>query len=217
MWNYNIVNERIIEVSNSNYSFIELLSLSEAFKKIEGIEESYPLKSSMIVIFDPCITTPDLILEKAKNQDLKLILKSSSRKIIEIPICYDNQFCLDKTFLEEYYSLTFDQIVSIHLDKLYHLEMFGFIPGFFYLSGLSERLKIPRKATPVIRVPKGSVAIAHEYTGVYPSESAGGWYVIGKTPISFFDLKNRPYFNIQVGDQFKFFSISKEEFEAYEQ
>lgn len=215
MWKYKIVNECTIELSNSNCSIEQLIGLSESLKNVDGVEESYPLQRSMIVVFDPITSNPDSILKIVIQHNSESAQILSNSKIIEVPICYDPSFSLDMSFLEDYFSLTYDQIVAIHLSGLYNLDMFGFIPGFFYLSGLPKQLKIPRKATPAVRVPKGSVAIAHEYTGIYPSDSAGGWYVIGKSPISFFDLKKPPFFNIQVGDQFKFFSISKEEFDGY--
>ncbi len=57
--------------------------------------------------------------------------------------------------------------------------MIGFLPGFPYLIGLDERLSIPRKHTPALKVKKGSVAIGGSQTGIYPQESPGGWHVIG--------------------------------------
>ena len=85
--------------------------------------------------------------------------------------------------------------------------MIGFSPGFPYLGGLDKRLECPRLATPRIKVNAGSVAIAGNQTGVYPSESSGGWRIIGKTEIKLFDLsKNNPSI-LSPGMKIKFVSI----------
>ena len=68
--------------------------------------------------------------------------------------------------------------------------MYGFLPGFMYLGGLDSKLQIPRKTIPNRRVLKGSVAVGGSQTGIYPSDSPGGWYVIGNTPINLFDASN---------------------------
>ena len=91
--------------------------------------------------------------------------------------------------------------------------MYGFLPGFMYLGGLDKRLFISRKSTPGRRILKGSVAIGGAQTGIYPSDSPGGWYVIGKTPINLFNTSN---FNqpviVPVANYIKFRSISFDEF-----
>ena len=81
-----------------------------------------------------------------------------------------------------------NEIVSLHSNKTYYLHMYGFIPGFMYLGGLDKKLFIQRKDKPSRNILKGSVAIGGSHTGVYPSNSPGGWYVIGNSPLNFFDI-----------------------------
>ncbi|MCL4146818.1 UNVERIFIED_CONTAM: hypothetical protein GTU68_015266 [Idotea baltica] len=69
--------------------------------------------------------------------------------------------------------------------------MMGFLPGFAYLGGMDERLSMPRKEKPRIRVPKGSVGIAGKQTGIYPVQSPGGWQLIGKTEVDLFNPKRK--------------------------
>ena len=87
-------------------------------------------------------------------------------------------------------SLTKDEIIQLHSSKTYYLHMYGFLPGFMYLGGLDSKLQISRKTIPSRRVLKGSVAVGGSQTGIYPSNSPGGWYVIGNTPINLFDASN---------------------------
>ena len=106
----------------------------------------------------------------------------------------------------------------MHTSSQYLVYFLGFQPGFLYLGGLDSRLHNPRRSNPRLRVDRGAVAIGGEQTGIYPQDSPGGWNIIGKSPVDFFDVsKSRPCF-AKAGDyvQFKpvdvatFDEISKE-------
>lgn len=68
----------------------------------------------------------------------------------------------------------------------------GFAPGFAYLTGLPEQWAVSRLPSPRPRVPAGSVALAGPYAGIYPSESPGGWRLVGRTEMSLFDVDRDP-------------------------
>jgi KipI family sensor histidine kinase inhibitor len=70
---------------------------------------------------------------------------------------------------------------------VYTVFFVGFMPGFVYLGGLNEKLITPRRDSPRMRIPAGSVGIGGEQTGVYPHASPGGWQIIGQTDVKFFD------------------------------
>ena len=131
-----------------------------------------------------------------------------------IPVCYDNCFSFDMKEYSKKISLTKDEIIQLHSSKTYYLHMYGFLPGFMYLGGLDSKLQIPRKTIPNRRVLKGSVAVGGSQTGIYPSDSPGGWYVIGNTPINLFDASNlnQPV-AIPDSNYVKFTPVSIEEYE----
>ena len=81
-----------------------------------------------------------------------------------------------------------------------------------YLGGLPEKLYTPRKKVPDLKIEKGSVAIGGNQTGVYPSESPGGWHVIGKSPLSFFNPKVEKCCFVSSGDKIKFVPIEEKEY-----
>ena len=108
----------------------------------------------------------------------------------EVPVCYENSFSFDMKDYSKKISLTKNEIIQLHSSKTYYLHMYGFLPGFMYLGGLDSKLQISRKTIPSRRVLKGSVAVGGSQTGIYPSDSPGGWYVIGNTPINLFDASN---------------------------
>ena len=82
--------------------------------------------------------------------------------------------------------------------------MIGFVPGFAYLGTLDKRLMLPRRESPRKRVPAGSVAIAEAQTGIYPTETPGGWHLIGTTDVKLFDPSREHPALFMVGDHVKF-------------
>jgi len=130
----------------------------------------------------------------------------------EIPVCYDLDFGIDLQEISNKLKISIDKIIKLHTAPTYTIFFIGFLPGFFYLGGLDKKLFFDRKSTPRLHVDKGTVAIGGMQTGIYPNNSAGGWNIIGKTPIDLFNAnKENPCF-AKAGDEIKFRSISKEEF-----
>jgi len=79
-------------------------------------------------------------------------------------------------------------IVAAHTGTPWQVGFAGFAPGFAYLVGGDPRLAVPRRAEPRPRVPAGAVALAGEFSGIYPRESPGGWQLIGRTDAVLWDL-----------------------------
>ncbi len=130
----------------------------------------------------------------------------------EIPVCYDLQFGFDLATVAKHTGYSNQQVIDIHTQNIYTVYFIGFLPGFLYLGGLDPTLHIPRKETPNLHKPKGSVAIGGSQTGVYPQDSPGGWHVIGQTPISFFTPKNTSPCFAKTGDKIQFTPINEKEF-----
>lgn len=126
----------------------------------------------------------------------------------EIPVCYDKKFGIDIEELQSKNDLTFNEMISLHSSSIYTVYFIGFLPGFLYLGGLDKKLHSPRKSNPRLRVKKGSVAIGGSQTGIYPSESAGGWHIIGNSPISFFDVDLKEPCFAKSGDEVGFVPIN---------
>src|SRR2546421_13048645 len=133
---------------------------------------------------------------------------------IEIPVCYDDEFALDLARVASQTFLTGDAIIALHSSSEYTVACVGFVPGFPFLAGLSEKLRVPRLESPRTKVPAGSVAIANAQAGIYPFESPGGWNVIGRTPLRLFDAKAQSPALLQPGDRVRFRRITRQEFDA---
>ena len=161
----------------------------------------------------------DFSLEKEKLKSIYKLdfdFKKEERFLWEIPVCYDLDFGIDLKEISIKTDLTVKEIIKLHSEKIYTIFFIGFLPGFLYLGGLNSKLFLDRKSNPRLKVSKGSVAIGGQQTGVYPSNSAGGWNIIGRTPINFFDIeKSKPCF-AKGGDQIIFKPISLDEFHHIE-
>jgi len=133
----------------------------------------------------------------------------------ELPVCYEAPFCLDLAETARHLKMTPEALVALHSGRDYRVYGIGFLPGFLYLGDIPEALKIPRRGQPRLKVPRGSVGLAGEQTGVYPQESPGGWHIIGNCPIPLFDAGKEPPCLISPGDQIRFRSVSKGEYELH--
>jgi inhibitor of KinA len=133
---------------------------------------------------------------------------------MQVPVCYAGEFAPDLARVAEHSGLTPHEVIELHCAAEFTVACIGFIPGFPYLIGLPEKLHVPRLATPRTRIPAGSVAIAAAQAGIYPHDSPGGWNVIGRTPLHLFDARNSPPALLFPGDEVRFRSITREQFDA---
>jgi inhibitor of KinA len=155
------------------------------------------------------------ILEEI-NQ-LPKIIGTFASKIWKIPVCYCTELGRDLEKLSQIHDISIEEIKKLHSETVYTLHFYGFLPGFMYLGGLNQKLYTPRKKTPERSMPRGTVAIGGQQTGIYPSESPGGWHAIGQCPVRLFDIsKERPVIPA-VGDKIKFEPITREVFEDIDQ
>jgi inhibitor of KinA len=134
----------------------------------------------------------------------------------KIPVCYETALVPQLPLYLDRKSISWTRFVTLHTATLYRLYFYGFLPGFMYLGGLSEDLFIPRKTIPDKKISAGSVAIGGRQTGVYPMDSPGGWYVVGKTPVSFFK-NGELQVPFRAGDSIRFESIPLAQFEELRQ
>jgi KipI family sensor histidine kinase inhibitor len=129
------------------------------------------------------------------------VVGTPAERLVEIDVRYDGD---DLAEVAGRLGLSVDDVVEIHSAAEYRVEFCGFAPGFAYLGGLPESLHLPRRATPRVRVPAGSIAIAAGYSAVYPSASPGGWHLIGSTRAVVWNLDRSPPSSLEPGDAVRF-------------
>ncbi|PLV58236.1 5-oxoprolinase subunit PxpB [Erwinia sp. B116] len=123
---------------------------------------------------------------------------------VDIPVIYGGSGGADLQHVARHHGLNARQVVEMHAAAEYVVCFIGFQPGFPYLAGLDPRLHTPRRDTPRVRVPAGSVAIGGSQTGIYPLESPGGWQLIGHTATALFLPDRQPPVLLRPGDRLRF-------------
>lgn len=124
---------------------------------------------------------------------------------VTIPVRYDG---LDLEEVAEHTGLSVDGVIAAHTGTLWTVGFCGFSPGFAYLVGGDPRLPIPRRADPRTKVPTGAVALAGEFSGIYPRESPGGWQLIGTTDAVVWDLDRNPPALLTPGTRVQFREVT---------
>lgn len=187
---------------------------------IPGMIEFAPAYTTIGVFFDPARIRGFDELKATIEHTLQTSLeparpRAGAETVIDVPVCYENDFAPDLGEVAQHAGLSSDQVIRRYLDATYRVACVGFTPGFPFLSGLPPELATPRRATPRKEVPAGAVAIGGTQTGVYPRKSPGGWNIIGRTPLSLFDVQRESPALFHAGDQVRFRQISRGEFEQF--
>ncbi|MDO4321506.1 MAG: 5-oxoprolinase subunit PxpB [Lachnospiraceae bacterium] len=192
---------------------VHALAKKLASEAVPGVLELVPTFRSLLIYYDPSsITYHDLAQRIRQLSESSAAAGSSGRRIWRIPCCYGSHFGPDLPALIRYTGLSRDEIIAIHSSVDYKIYMLGFLPGFVYLGGLDNRIEIPRLPSPRVRIPKGSVGIGGNQTGVYPLDSPGGWRLIGSTPVDFYDPQREKPILCDAGDYIRFVPITSSDY-----
>ncbi len=174
---------------------ITAASLVEQVRSWPGVVDVVAAPEDVAVYFngEPSISADAVAaLSSAENGT------TVGREVV-LPAIYDGPDLADVALLA---GLTEQDVVDLHASATYLVDAVGFAPGFAYLSGLDQRLHVPRRPTPRTRVPPGAIALAGGYTGVYPFESPGGWHLIGRVVgVQMFDSHGA---RLRLGDRVRF-------------
>lgn len=195
-WPYLIHAQNTYQVQ-SLYHFLEQ-------NRHHGILELVPAYQSLMVVFEREKIKEDEVIALIYSYKPTLQTNIYDITIWEIPVQYDASDMPDMQLVLNYTKLDHKTLISKHVETIYDVNFIGFLPGFLYLSGMDASLQVPRKKTPDLVMPKGSVAIGGLQTGIYPEQSPGGWHRIGQTDIALFDPYQAPYCKIKPGDKVKF-------------
>ncbi len=195
---------------------ISLFHAIEARREM-GIRSLHPAYASVLIDFDPLRLSHDTV--RALVEELASTAKAATSvaRLVNIPVCYEAEFGPDLGDVAAHAGMLVEEVISLHSSATYLIYFLGFSPGFAYMGGLAEKLHTPRLATPRSHVAAGTVGIAGSQTGVYPVDSAGGWRLIGRTPLRMFDATAEPPTRLRPGDRVKFTAIDRASFNAMAQ
>lgn len=189
--------------------------------RLPGVLDVVPAFSTVAVHYQPrsvqreTAVPPWRALERqvADVVERTTLRAGASSRLVEIPVCYDADFGPDAAEVAAHCGLATADVGRMHAATEHFAYMIGFSPGQPYLGGLDRRLEIPRRVTPRVRVPQGSVAIARGMTAIYSLETPGGWHLIGRTPLQLFMPLADPPCLLRAGDRVRFLPVSRAAFE----
>ncbi|WP_394276180.1 allophanate hydrolase subunit 1 [Luteococcus sp.] len=145
----------------------------------DGLVELVPAARTVLV---SCAEESDLAAAAAHVRALvDAGLQQVAHESVEptvIEVRYDGE---DLEQVAELVGITPEEVIARHTGQLWTVDFAGFMPGFGYLTGEQGGLTVPRLSSPRTRIPPGSVALADDFTGIYPQASPGGWQLIGTT------------------------------------
>lgn len=213
--------ERTLRFSFDEAISQEILSKVHYFSEVVSlewnhlIEEVVPSYHTITVFFIHPSTIDKIDIEGflLKWQNETVAMQKLPSRLIHIPVCYEEPYSLDMKRIASLKGLSTKQIIQLHTQPLYTVYMIGFIPGFPYLGGLNKNLCISRLDKPRNIVPRGSVGIGGNQTGIYPLDSPGGWNIIGRTPLEIYSANREGHFLLRARDLLSFFPISSHEYE----
>jgi inhibitor of KinA len=187
----------------------------------EGFTDSIVAYSSLSVFYDPVVVLRRYPAGRGAFEFVKERLQEAWRhstvqsagneEPVRIPVCYEGNLGPDLAALAGEKDMSPEEIVRLHVSRVYRVYMIGFLPGFAYLGETDKQLAVARKPRPV-PVGAGSVGITGRQTGIYPLNSPGGWHIIGRTPVVLFDPAAEVPVRLKIGDRVAFYPISREEF-----
>ena len=183
--------------------------------KLKGIVELVPTYGSLLVVYDQLAVGYAGLIEQLKilAEGLEGV-EIPDREVVEIPVVYGGEYGPDLGIVAQLNSLSEDEVIKRHSETEYPIYMLGFVAGFPYLGGMDKSIAAPRKQTPRLKIPAGSVGIAGQQTGIYSVESPGGWQIIGRTPLKLYDADGEKPILLRAGQSIRFKPITEAEYEA---
>ncbi len=186
--------------------------LTEA--KIAGVVECVPTFRSLSVYFDPLLLPYAALAARIGDLADGLRAAETEARSWRLPLCYDVSIAPDLDHIAAHSGLTPAQVVERHSAVDYYVYMLGFLPGQPYLGDVAPELTLPRRQSPRMKIPAGSVAIAMNLTCIFPNETPCGWHLIGRCPARLWDIGGaEPKSLLRPGDKVRFTPVSLREYD----
>lgn len=211
------VNQRALLIELSDLAETQRLFSHLQSDPVEGVTRIVPAARTLLLSFNPIRVEASELARTlyrrhaAPSPERAGSDESEAGARIEIPVYYHGE---DLDAVAEMLGIAPSEVIRRHCERDYRVAFCGFAPGFAYLSGGAD-FEVPRRETPRTRIPEGAVALAGNFSGVYPTDSPGGWQLIGVTPKRMWDINREPAALLQPGMRVRFTPL-KAPFEAPE-
>ncbi len=193
-----------------------VLALDRALTKAcpVGLRESVPAFVNLLIDFDPLITDHTEIRHAVVRLLQTASATATTPTLHEVAVCYDGPFANDLEAVAQATGMSTEAVIACHLQGDYRVRMYGFAPGYAYLSGVPAAMQVPRKPAAVRGIAAGSVIVAGPQCLVTTLNMPSGWSVVGRSPTRILTNSEQAPFLFEVGDQVRFRRIALADFEA---
>ena len=171
---------------------------------LPGVADVVPAGRTVLLRLEPG-ADPAAVADAVTVLPLAAEVSHGVGETVTVPVHYDGEDLAD---IAELTGLSPREVVRAHTAATWTVAFCGFAPGFGYMVGDDPRLHVPRRGEARTRVPKGSVALAGEFTGVYPRSSPGGWQLLGRTDAVTWDLDRNPPGLLRPGVRVRFEEVA---------
>jgi KipI family sensor histidine kinase inhibitor len=188
------------------------LDRAMASEPVAGVTETVPTYRSLLVHYDPVQIGFAELGDKLLALAQRPIPSATKTRRWRIPVVYGGEHGIDLEDVAKALDTTPDDIVARHTAGDYRVAMIGFTPGWSYLSGLAPSLQMPRRQTPRLLTPAGTISIGGVQTGVQCLAGPSGWHLLGQTAVRTYQLHREPTFLLEPGDAITFAAVDAKTF-----
>ena len=183
-----------------------------ADRPIAGITETVPTYRSLLVHYDPAVIDFDTLAGKllaCAQREARADLRARRWRI---PVTYGGEHGIDLEDVARTLGMTPDRLIALHTGSAYRVAMIGFTPGWSYLSGLDPAIVMPRRQSPRLSTPAGTISVGGVQTGIQCLSGPSGWHLLGRTPVRTYQFRRDPVFLLEPGDAITLYPIDAREF-----
>jgi len=184
-------------------------------RRVPGVGETVPSYRALLVYYDPLVVS-----HEALTATLRELLTEARPEVlppvrtVELPCCYGGELGFELEAAAAKLGLLPEEMARLHAAADYYVYFVGFTPGLPYMTGMPERLTIPRLTNPRVKTPPGSVSIGGVQCCIYSVESPGGFWVLGRTPVRLYDPTAADPILLRAGDHVRFCPVDRAEYDA---
>lgn len=193
----------LVELGDLETTITLLDSLRD--ERPDGITELIPGARTLLVRFDKYVIDRLALIEFIACVDLTTKSRRNG-ETFDIPVTYDGE---DLNDIAELLGWTVEELICRHTAATYTVAFTGFAPGFAYMTSNDPGFDVPRRKNPRVRIPAGSVALGGKFGGIYPTDTPGGWQLLGRTPLKMWDPNRSRAALLRPGDRVRFCDLAK--------
>ena len=197
-------------ISDAGHDAVLRLDQALSAHAVLGLVETVPAYVSLLVVFDPLMTDHATTIRKIDALLTAPPAQMRDPANYEVAVCYDGDLAPDLDEVARRAGMSRDAVITAHMAGEYRVFMYGFAPGYAYLAGVPEDIRLDRKETPLRDVPAGSVLIAGPQCLISTLKMPTGWWIVGRSDAKILgDDPDRPFL-FDVGDHITFHRVRRE-------